>query len=359
MTGCKIIRAAKRRDGKYRYWCLEHKANATAKYGVQMKQCEAAKDPSIQEDDILRLDINDFKGSIALWGAVPAVYDTTGMKVDRGIHVHARERLSAEKVIDRTYRKLVLDTGTETIEIFEQDAIYYMTAVVFGHQLKEVLCSHCDYSHLDKDVLAVKPHKKHLCAGCGRDFFDSERHIGNPIMGVKEKLNDHKVQRQTKNANRDLDIKQSDFAGGISIWGANQALLWLSEVKEEDGIHVHAYNDQGNRLVDDTYSSVTIDGKKLNVDQVKMFMAQMAIPHIKDSVYSLNCPACSKPHFDTGKYAYTLHKIHQCEYCEHKFSSPYKKKKTISNPVLAVLEKLEDATNLNRSVPYIDLRREG
>lgn len=359
MSKCNIVQAAKRRDGKYRYWCLEHKANATAKYGIQMERCEAADEPEIPESEIFNLNASDYPGGIALWGALPAVYDTSGRKMDRGIHLHARKEDKGTKVIDQTYRRLVLDVNGETVEISEEDAIYYMTAVVFGHKLKVVRCSHCGYSHLDKDVLAVRPHKKHLCAGCGRDFFDSEPHIGNPIMEVKHKLGDVTVQREVVSANRTLDISQNDFPGGISIWGANQALLWLSNATEEDGIHVHTYDDKGIRIHDDTYSKVVVDGVELPANQVKIFMAQMAIPHLRDSILPLKCTNCNEDHFDFGEYAYQLHITHICEHCGAEFESPFRKKKTISNPVVQTLKNLENNTNLKRADPFIRLRREG
>ena len=74
---CKIVAVARRRDGGTRYWCLAHHANATAKYGVAAEECVAANDPPITAAETLDLDFANFPGGIALWGSVPAVYDTT------------------------------------------------------------------------------------------------------------------------------------------------------------------------------------------------------------------------------------------------------------------------------------------
>lgn len=103
---CKIIAVGKRRDGGTRYWCLGHHANATAKYGVAADKCVAADDPPITAEETLHLDFADYPGGIALWGSVPAVYDTTTQPTDRGIHVHARSNAGGLKDIDRTYRRL-------------------------------------------------------------------------------------------------------------------------------------------------------------------------------------------------------------------------------------------------------------
>src|SRR5690348_10184978 len=87
---CKVVLVGKRRDGKPRYWCLEHHADATAKYGKRATKCRAAHLPPLRREDILRLDIDRYKGGVALWGAVLAVYDTTIQPMELGVHVHAR-----------------------------------------------------------------------------------------------------------------------------------------------------------------------------------------------------------------------------------------------------------------------------
>jgi len=103
---CEIVNVGRRRDGGNRYWCLAHKANATAKYGVAAPYCVAAHDAKIPPEQCLNLDWRDYPGRVALWGSVPAVYDTTSRPMDRGIHVHARKVAGPEKDIDWTYRKL-------------------------------------------------------------------------------------------------------------------------------------------------------------------------------------------------------------------------------------------------------------
>ena len=87
---CNIVEVGKRRDGGHRYWCLAHRADATAKYGVSAVQCVAAGDADITAEESKDIDFSAFEGGVALWGAVPPAYDTTTRPLDRGIHVHAR-----------------------------------------------------------------------------------------------------------------------------------------------------------------------------------------------------------------------------------------------------------------------------
>src|SRR6266542_2304782 len=81
ISECDIVAVAKRRDGGTRYWCRRHKASATAKYGKRAHVCRAAH---IADEPVKIFDVNLdlYEGGIALWGAVPAVYDTTRLPMD-------------------------------------------------------------------------------------------------------------------------------------------------------------------------------------------------------------------------------------------------------------------------------------
>ena len=87
---CQIVPVGKRRDGGTRYWCLRHKADATAKYGRRASTCRVAHVPLVTERETLSLRLQEYPGGVALWGAVAPVYDTTNRRLDCGIHVHAR-----------------------------------------------------------------------------------------------------------------------------------------------------------------------------------------------------------------------------------------------------------------------------
>jgi hypothetical protein len=188
---CDITPVGKRRDGGTRYWCLIHKADATAKYGRPAMTCRAAHLPPILPHEILDLDLDEYAGGVGLWGAVPPVYDTTRLPLDFGIHVHARKDSDGDKDIDATYRAVRLighQLPTEGLLISEIDAVYYMVSSVFGFDMRDVRCTYCGYPHLDKDWFSIHPHRRHLCAGCGKNFRDSVVAIGNPIRATQEIL---------------------------------------------------------------------------------------------------------------------------------------------------------------------------
>lgn len=354
---CNIVQVGRRRDGGYRYWCLTHRSNATAKYGKRARRCIGANDEEIS-GDIFDFDVSAYPGGIALWGAVPPVYDTTTLSMDRGIHVHARFKPNGNKVIDKTFRRVRLHTqadllSSQEIEISELDAIYHMVSRVFGKEMKFVKCTLCGYPHLDRDWFSVHEHKRHLCHGCGKNFSDTGPSIGNPTMALLT-LKEHNKQKKPVTSPHVLTIDQSDFPGGIRIWGSNPAIFWTSNKAEHEGIHVHAIDKNQQCVHDETYRKVIIDGIKLDADAVRFAMAQSVMPHIFDRVISIQCPRCGKHHLDKGELAYTPHEIHECEYCTKKFKSPGRLKLTIGNPMGHVNAQL--AKNAVRNLQKHDLK---
>lgn len=341
---CQVVAVGKRRDGGTRYWCLLHKADATAKYGKPAKSCRAAHIPPIRPDDILCLNIDKYSGGIALWGAVPAVYDTTRLPMDRGIHVHARLTPASQKEMDCTYREVrILGKGLpeDGILISELDAIYYMATSVFGYEMKYVTCSYCGYPHLDRDWFSVHPHRRHLCAGCGKNFTDTSVAVGNPISGVRTAcgIKTHKSQPSDKT----LRIGQADYPGGIQVWGSNLAFLWTSDRPEEEGIHVHAFREPCDQpTLDETYGEVVIDGIKLDALMVRVLMAQSALPSLKGRVLPITCPGCRTAYFSLGESAFTPLASHTCRQCSREFASSGRLRKIIGNPLPTILAQLTE-----------------
>lgn len=339
---CDVVAIEKRRDGGTRYWCRAHRADATAKGGKPASKCRAANIVPIKAEETLPLDLDKYLGGVALWGAVPAVYDTSRLPMDRGIHVHARLTPESEKEMDWTYRAVRL-TGTglpsDGVFVTEIDAIYYMVSSVFGFSMSYVTCNHCGWPHLDKDWFSVHPHRRHLCAGCGKHFHDRMTGIGNPIEGIRDacRLREHSIAP----AEKTLDIKQSQYPGGIQIWGSNPAFLWTGAKHEEEGIHVHAFLDsQAEPALDDTFREVTIDDIQLDPVMVRVLMAQNVMPSLKDRLQSMNCTACGHPHFDSGEPAFVPSAMHTCSECGCRFSTSGRTRNTVANPLPAILADL-------------------
>lgn len=361
---CDIVFVGKRRDGKKRYWCVAHGSDATRKGGGRLQRCARSDVPEIATADILELDPRKHRGGIALWGAVPAVYSTAAHDMaDSGVHAHARRSTNHSKQIDQTYKRVIVRLRAKgrpekAVVIEEEEAIYYMVSSVFGHPMKYVECTHCHKPHLDKDWFSVHAHRKHLCSGCGRTFHDVGPGIGNPLIGVQTYCGDSQLLRKTQLAPDKLDIRQQDFPLGIELWGTNPAILWTSSKPEACGVHFHGYTSNFFAPeIDETFSKVVIDGITIDDAQLRVLMAQSALPHLVGRVLYLECPRCDAPHYDTGELAYTPHRVHVCE-CGKEFTAPGRMKNVIGNPMVGTLAALEAKAPLTRRKFVSTLRPE-
>jgi DNA-directed RNA polymerase subunit RPC12/RpoP len=198
---------------------MTHKADAPAKHGVPAEQCRRHRAAAADDGEFFTLDLDLYPGGIALWGAVPPVYDTTELGIDRGIHVHARPARGGVKSIDHSYRRLrVIGKRLEEpgIIISELEAIYYMVSSVFEYPMSRIACTYCGHLHLDKDFFSVHPHRRHLCSNCGRHFQDVHKGIGNPICGIREAC--QVSSRPAISADRALNIRQEDYPGYSPAW---------------------------------------------------------------------------------------------------------------------------------------------
>jgi hypothetical protein len=52
-----------------------------------------------------------------------------------------------------------------------------------------------------------------------------------------------------------------------AVWASTPAVLWTGDRPQEFGIHVHVY-DGANRIIDQTFGEVLLNGKALNRDEL-------------------------------------------------------------------------------------------
>lgn len=290
----------------------------------------------------LDLDPTQYPGGVGIWGALPAIYDTTSLPVEHGVHVHSRRAPRRKKEIDASYGEVRVSMGTTSVTITEESATPYVAGAVLGLPLRASSCPSCGASHLDTERFSVHPHQRHVCQLCGLEFLEHDRTIGNPIITAKELLGDAALTRSmTPGLSGPLRIKQSDphFSGGILIWASNPAILWTAPRPEAEGIHVHAFK-AGNSIptVDETYERVEIDGVNVDPVMARIFMIQQSLKYLVGAVQAVPCTACGEEHFDDRvPFAVEPHLNHPCARCGSTFIT---QTPVISNPIVRVLQGL-------------------
>jgi hypothetical protein len=175
-------------------------------------------------------------------------------------------------------------------------------------------------------------HRQHLCHACGRYFRDDSKGISNPIALFREKCGLPEAPPDPVRPDRPLVLHQNDYPGGIQIWASNTALIWTGDRPEEEGLHVHAFDEASHIQIDETFSTVHIDGVVLDEIQIQHYMAQAALDYLRNKVINLNCPKCGASHFDKGDLAFSPHAEHHCENCGAIFKTPGQRRLVVSNP---------------------------
>jgi hypothetical protein len=289
------------------------------------------------------LDNDRFSGGIAVWSAISPVLETTSENCMMGIHVHARRSNDNPKTIDVTTDKfkLILD-GRETI-ITEKMAFAYRVCRVLDIPMKTIRCLNCDALQFDsvRDI----PHRKSkkACNNCGKEVAQSRKFFANPLSELQERF--FKTQPKTVDSRKRLNIDPKNYSGGVRIWGTAQAILWSSNRAEESGIHVHAYDSQMRKVIDDTYGEVWYGDTHLPVRQVQLYTIQKSIKSLNGKICCLSCTHCKKTHLDDGEFAIRKHTIHLCEHCGKKFSS--QEGSNVSNYAQEIFESLKTETQIN------------
>lgn len=345
MSDCKIEARTKLRNGTPNWWCYTHFCGARGLGAEPLSECLKSNLEPVKETEKLYLDIEEWD-SVGIWGALEPIFDSRSKSIyEIGVHIHTRKSSFSKKIIDETYKEVYVKLRKDDLlkenwlKIDQEIASAYTSSVVFNKKLDLIFCKHCGKPHIDADWFSVNIHKKHFCTFCGRDFFQKEPNIGNPIVELQINFEEYQASRTLAKVEKSLNIKTEDYKGGIQIWGSNPAILWKSEKTEEEGIHIHAFREgQEYPAIDDTFSEVLINGISLDDKMIRYYMVQKSLNYLKDKVLSINCPKCSTPHFDQDDWAITPHQEHSCSNCGHKFRAKSKLSYTIGNPIVGILK---------------------
>lgn len=325
---CQIKAEVKLRNGKPNWWCHTHGLAAGAPDGNALERCPGAWLDPVEDDMRVELDLRD--GQVAVWGALAPAISIGSVPDEPGkVHVHRRRSTQAAKDIDRSYDIVVLRSGVGEVAIEGMPAVAYSISELSGRDVTALRCPHCGSEHIDEKMFATFPHRKHLCNGCGRNFRDSSGpSISNPLTDVGGKLGVPTAPPPVRAAPT-LQLQAGDY-DGIALWPSNAAIFNNMTRPEEEGIHVHAWQ-QGQLVVDDTYAQVTLDGDVLDEQALRALQVQRALAE-GAPIVDIPCAGCGAAFVSpTGGYTQPT-TSHTCPSCGHLTKT---RRKSFLNPLAA------------------------
>lgn len=288
---CDIVDAGKFRSGGVRWWCRTHqtywgyKADHQAFEESGAMRCANHGQPMNYVIDPMVVNVKDH-ASIGIWCSLPPALSSHTITPRRPkIHVHVRTEEGKPKTIDQDFVAISL-IYNNSLGLFGNDEITrvnvtppaafdFMRAVEDGRDMTCIACGNCGFPHLDLGDFATKPHRKHFCGNCGYDATWSKGEIvSTPLKPLSDEMS-----KNDKFECPDRALNMDEFPGHhYQVWASTPAVLWTADRPQEKGIHVHIYDPaKKERVVDDTFTVVTLKGEELDRSQLLKAMIERTL----------------------------------------------------------------------------------
>lgn len=272
---CDFVYAGKFRHGADRWWCRTHqshwgtKADISALNASGIFRCSAYEQPMNYVRDAFTVNLNDH-AEVGVWCSLPAAISTVEIRArPPKIHVHVRDLPGDMKRVDRdfaaistvyTERNGLFSEGDAVrVDITPPAAFDFVCALESHTEMGCINCPRCGHPHLDLGEFGKTPHRKHFCANCGRDSTWSKAPIiSTPLKPLHDRTATHLTCVLPERSLNLDDQKGCNF----TIWASTPAIVWTADRPQEYGIHVHVH-DGTERIIDDTFGEVILDGKPL------------------------------------------------------------------------------------------------
>lgn len=286
---CDIVECGKFRIGSSRWWCRTHQSYWGLKADLESlaqngaMACSNHSQPMYYQKSPYVLDVKEY-AEVGIWCSLPAAISTFEIeKRYPKIHVHVRAKAGEKKVIDKDFNAISISYGDDTglfgdnnlsyVNITPPSAYEFFDALEEDREMDCINCKKCGYPHLDLGDFGTKPHKKHFCGNCGFDSTWSKA----PIVSTPLKpLHDH-FAKTWKFVDPGNSLNLDDYSNmTYTVWASTPALIWTAGRPQERGIHVHVQNGS-ERIIDDTFSEVILDGEPLKRGELLDLMTSNTI----------------------------------------------------------------------------------
>jgi hypothetical protein len=286
---CDFVDAGKFRHGAARSWCRTHQTHWGIKADLEsydhLGEMRCANHTQRMNYVVSppTINLNDH-AEVGIWCSMPAAISTFDIKPrPPKIHVHVRPEHGGKKTIDGDFPAISMlyskhlglfgNDDITRVNITPPAAFEFVCALEEKREMDCINCSHCGYPHLDLGDFAQTPHRKHFCGNCGRDSTWSTK----PIVSTPLKPLHDQFAMSLKYIKPDRSLNLDDYKGcKYTIWASTPAVLWTAERPQELGIHVHVF-DGMNRVIDDTFGEVLLNGESLKRETLIQSMIDRSI----------------------------------------------------------------------------------
>lgn len=285
---CHIIPCGKFRNGALRWYCKTHQihwgtnADRAALPESGEVRCSNHSMEMSYVVDPLEVEFNDFE-EIGVWCSLPPALSSRPIERRAPkIHVHKRFSGADKKLLDRDFDALVFSYNRDLglfanaeitrIQVTPPAAFEFVRSIEEGVETACISCKKCGYPHLDLGSFARTPHAKHFCGNCGNDSIWSDgKIISTPLKPLHDQFNNsnsYVVPDRTLNLD---DYPDRHF----DMWSSTPAVVWTADRPQECGIHVHVYQGDGlRRIEDNTFGTVIYRGQKLDRKHLWQLMTE-------------------------------------------------------------------------------------
>lgn len=285
---CHIVPCGKFRHGAKRWYCKTHQihwgtnADLAALPESGEVRCSNHSMAMSYVVDPLEVEFNEYE-EIGIWCSLPPALSSRPIeRRPPKIHVHKRFSGVEKKLLDQDFDAIVCsynqksglfqNTDITLIQVTPPAAFEFVRSIEEDRKTACVTCKKCGYPHLDLGSFANVPHAKHFCGNCGNDsVWSDEKIVSTPLRPLHDQFNNSNTYVIPERL-----LNLDDYAGHhFDIWSSTPAVLWTADRPQERGIHVHVYDGEGPRRVEDnTFGEVIYRGERLDRKKLWALMTE-------------------------------------------------------------------------------------
>jgi len=267
------------------------------------------------------LNLDEFPAGVSVSCVLPPIFDSTPVPSQSGIRVCGAHQDGYE--LDQVFsgvRILGSSIRNSSFRITGQDGLRHAIRTIVQDRLRLPSCPRCRRSYLWSEGITR--------CDCGHIFHISSDPIGELQKALCAPGSTSHTSR------RILRVNSDDVIGGLMVRLTGPSIVSTRNDMHEEGLIVGRYDSRKQSVIESlgVLNGIEIEGAIFTAEQAHCWFAQRILRHLLPVLLSMRCPKCLNYHFDRERLAISPHRMHQCEFCGHRFVVE-NGRRSISNPI--------------------------